>query len=138
MTAGIGTVRYRSRPRFVCLLVALATVRALLAGVSPVTGQRAATAQAAPVVRALPGWAEFQSDCVAGPSPGQGSTPRARRCWAAHLQAAAIVPDYAVDALNAAQAGGNGEAFMVLEDIGNVAIRGAAQGCGLYAQAASE
>jgi hypothetical protein len=67
---------------------------------------------------------------MAGPSPGEGSTPEACVCWETKLQAAAIVPGYAVDVLLAAQAGG-GLRYMEFENVGNVAVSGAARGCGL-------
>jgi hypothetical protein len=86
---------------------------------------------ASPPAAALPGWGEFQRDCVAGPSPSQGSAPEACVCWEWHLQAASVVPGYAVDVLLAAQAG-YGTGWMQDENLaGNVAVYDATQGCGL-------
>jgi hypothetical protein len=108
-------------------------VAALVGLVLVLSGGRTAHTRLAPPVAALsPAWAEFQRDCVSGPSPGQGSSPSGCRCWEAHLEAAAIVPGYAVSVLWAAQAGGDGLAYMVGQNIGNVAVSAAMSGCGLY------
>lgn len=77
---------------------------------------------------ALAGLDSISAGCVAGPSPGQGSTPEACVCWESHLEAVAILPAYAVDVLNAAQVG-QGAAYTVRENIGNVAINNAMNGC---------
>ena len=85
----------------------------------------------APVAALSPAWSGFQADCVAGPAPGQGSTPLACVCWETNLQAAAIQPGYAVDALDAAQVGG-GPAYTVGENLAGGMVGEAMQGCGLY------
>ena len=95
------------------------------------SGSPAHASTPAPVAALSPAWAEFQGDCVAGPSPGQGSTPQACVCWESNLQAAAIVPGYAVDALDAAQVGG-GPAYTVRENLAGGPVGGAMAGCGLY------
>jgi hypothetical protein len=75
---------------------------------------------------------QFHRACIAGPSPGQGSRSQSCLCWETHLQAAAVVPGYALQVLWAAQAGGQGLAYMVGQNIGNVAVSAAMSGCGLY------
>lgn len=87
----------------------------------------------APVAALSPAWSEFQADCVAGPAPGQGSTPQACVCWESNLQAEAIVPAYTVDALNAAQVGG-GAPYTVGENLAGGPVGDAMAGCGLYRQ----
>ncbi len=129
--AGAGIAHFRDGPRpaqFIgpALVVAAVGLVLLLSGGSPARAHAAAP----PLAALSPAWSEFQADCVSGPSPGQGSAPEACVCWESHLQAAGIVPGYAVDALNAAQVGG-GPAYTVLQNIGNLTINNAAQGCGL-------
>jgi hypothetical protein len=51
-------------------------------------------------------------------------------CWESHLEAAAIVPGYAVDALNAAQVGG-GAAYTVGENLAGGPVGWAMASCGL-------
>lgn len=72
---------------------------------------------------------------MAGPSPGQGSTPQARRCWETHLEAVDIYPAYAWDVLDAAQIGGatpsGAGSYTVARNIGSVAVRRAIAGCHL-------
>ncbi|MGO9821957.1 MAG: hypothetical protein ACLPTJ_15090 [Solirubrobacteraceae bacterium] len=131
--AGAGVRQFRTHTNKPVIGAVLA-VAALVGCMLLIPAGSQARAHTAPPVAALsPAWAEFQSDCVSGPAPGQGSTPQACVCWEGNLQAEVVVPGYAVDALNAAQLGG-GPAFTVLQNIGNVAISNAAQGCGLYQQ----
>lgn len=130
--AGAGVRQFRTRTNKPIACTVLAVI-ALAAGVLLIPGSQPPARAAAPVAALSPAWSEFQADCVAGPAPGQGSSPTSCRCWEQNLQAVAIMPDYAVDALDAAQVGG-GPAYMTLENIGNLAISNAAQGCGLYQQ----
>ena len=129
--AGVRQFRKRTNVPYACTVLA---VIALAAGVLLIPGSQPPARAAAPVA-ALPGWQEFQSNCESGPAPGQGSSPASCVCWESNLEAAAILPAFAVDVLNAAQVGG-GPAYMTLENIGNLAIRQAAQGCGLYPEQA--
>ena len=131
--AGAGVRQFRTRTNKPIAYSLLAVV-ALTVCVFAFNGSSSTpVAHAAPVAAYTPAWNEFQADCVAGPAPGQGSTPQACLCWETNLQAVAILPAYAVDALNAAQVGG-GAAYTVPQNLGNLAISNAMQGCGLYTQ----
>ena len=131
--AGAGVARFRDAARPAPFIGAGLLALAFVALVFLLGGGSAAHASTrAPVAALSPAWGEFQADCVAGPAPGQGSTPQACVCWESNLEAAAIVPGYAVDALDAAQVGG-GPAYTVSENLaGDPAIGDAMQGCGLY------
>lgn len=130
--AGAGAVRYIPKPHRRLAWMILVTA-GLLSILFVMSRGSAAHASTRPVVAALPGWAQFQSDCTAGPAPGQGSTPQACVCWEGNLQAEAIQPAYAVDALNAAQVGG-GAAYTVGENLPGGPVGDAMAGCGLYVQ----
>jgi hypothetical protein len=127
--AGAGTARYR-RPCIACFAVLTVTLGALLVGALGTIGGGTARASARPVVAALPGWETFQTDCTSGPSSGQGSSPSACRCWEQHLEAQAILPDYAVGQLNLAQTGA-GDAYTVPENLSGQPVGWAMQGCPL-------
>ncbi len=128
--AGGATAHYRDlRPgRYLPLALLLV---ALVGPFIIFSGARVARVVQAPVAALSPAWSEFQRDCTAGPSPGQGSTPQACLCWESHLQAEAIVPGYAVDELNAAQVGG-GPAYTVPENLAGGPVGSTMAGCGLY------
>lgn len=134
--AGGGAIRYIPKAHKPLAWTILATA-GLISIVLLMSGGSAAHASIrAPVAALSPAWNDFQADCVAGPSPGQGSTPEACVCWETNLRAAAIMPSYAVDALDAAQVGG-GQAFTVGENLGGSALGAAMAGCGLYADQSS-
>jgi hypothetical protein len=128
--AGSGAIRYIPKPQKRLAWTILATAGLLSILLLMSGGSAAHASTRAPVDALSLGWAEFQADCTAGPAPGQGSTPLACVCWEGQLQAAAILPAYAVDALDAAQVGG-GPAFTVGENLGGSALGAAMAGCGL-------
>ena len=129
--AGAGAARYiRKSHRGLAwgVLLAVGFVGLLFI---PGGGSAAHASTRAPVAALSPAWAEFQVDCVAGPSPGQGSAPASCRCWESNLAQAEILPAYAVDALDAAQVGG-GPAYTVGENLSGGMVGDAMEGCGLY------
>ena len=128
--AGGGAILYIARPHKRLAWTILASAGLLSIVVLMSGGNAAHASTRAPVAALSPAWNEFQADCVAGPSPGQGSTPQACICWESNLQAAAIVPAYAVDALDAAQVG-EGPAYTVGENLAGGPVGGAMAGCGL-------
>ena len=129
--AGAGVAHFRNAPRpapFIgagLLVGAFVALAFLLSSGSP-----AHASTPAPVAALSPAWSEFQTDCTAGPAPGQGSTPQACVCWEGQLQAAAILPGYAVDALDAAQVGG-GPSYTVGENLAGGPVGSAMASCGL-------
>jgi hypothetical protein len=129
--AGSGAARYIRKPHRGLAWTILATA-GLLSVVLLMSGGSAAHASTpAPAIAALsPAWNSFQSDCVAGPAPGQGSTPEACVCWEQNLVAAAILPGSAVGAIDAAQVGG-GPAYTVGENLSGGPVGWAMADCGL-------
>lgn len=135
MTAGSGVEHYETSG-WGPLAASSGLLAAVITLVLVLAGGGASQARAAPVRPFSGPWAPFMTTCVAGPSPGQGNAPSACRCWKDRLEAVAIGAADALDILNAAQ-GVGGEAFMVPENIGNVSVNEAMQGCGLYRSGAS-
>lgn len=129
--AGTGAVRYIPKPHKRLAWTILATAGLLSILLLMRGGSAAHSSTRAPVAALSPAWNEFQADCVAGPSLGQGSAPEACVCWEGNLQAAAIQPAYAADALDAAQVGG-GAAYTVSENLAGGPVGSAMNGCGLY------
>ena len=119
--------RFRAASCLACVLAGLV----LIASQIPAPSSQA-IAQTPPTLHLGP-WKAFLAACEAGPSPGQGNTAEACGCWRSNLQKVAVSPDYALDVLNNAEISG-GQAYMVPENIGNVAINQAMNGCGLYTQ----
>ena len=109
-------------------IIALAVVGLAVWLITLIPG--AAQARSAPAAVSGP-WAAFDRECVNGPSPGQGNALSSCECWTRNLQAVAIGPAYALDTLDAADVG-EGAAYTVPENIGNLAINQAMNGCGLY------
>ena len=131
--AGFGPSNFRTLRLAPCMgagLLGVMLIALILLLGSGSTAHATVRASSAPLSVA---WSEFQGDCVAGPSPGQGNAPAACVCWEQNLQAVAILPGYAVDALDAAQVGG-GPAYTVGENLAGGMVGDAMQGCGLYAQ----
>lgn len=128
--AGVRAFRTHTNKPAACTFLVIIGLACL---VLLVPGSNQARAHNAPIAAISPSWAVFGADCEQGPSPGQGNTQSACECWETNLEAAAIQPDYAVDVINAAQVGG-GAAYTVPENIGNVAVATAMQGCDLYPQ----
>lgn len=102
---------------------------AFLGAMATTSGHNVAAAHPAPVA-ALSRRVVFQRLCVAGPPPGPGSSPQACLCWERNLQAQAVLPDYAVGQLDAAQVGG-GAAYTVSENLAGSPVGWAMQGCGV-------
>ena len=85
--AGSGDIRYIPKPHKRLAWAVLASA-GLLGIVLLTSGGSAAHASTrAPVAALSPAWNEFQADCVAGPSPGQGSAPVACVCCERNLKA---------------------------------------------------
>ena len=131
--AGSGAIRYIPKPHKRLAWTVLATAGLLSILLLTSGGSAAHASTRTPVAALSPAWNEFQADCTAGPTPGQGSTPQACVCWEGQLQAEAILPGYAVDALDAAEVGG-GAGYMVPENLAGGMVGDAMQGCGLYTQ----
>jgi hypothetical protein len=77
-------------------------------------------------------WAQFASECTSAPSSESSC-----ECWATHLQAEAVEPDDALDALNAAELAADEVSpptdYAVAEYVSaDNALNQAAQGCGLF------
>ena len=130
--AGVRSFRAHTNTPYACTVLA---VIALAVGVLLIPGSQPPARAAARAAALSPAWNGFQADCTAGPAPGQGSTPSACVCWEGQLQAEAIQPAYAVDALDAAQVGG-GAAYTVGENLSGGPVGSAMAGCGLYQQTA--
>ena len=128
--AGAGIARYRPREHRTAAWAILAAAT-LLTTILLSSGGSAHASTSAPAVAALPGRGQFQAACEQGPSPGQGNTGESCVCWEANLEAAAIMPGYAVDALNAAQVGG-GPAYTVPQNLAGGLLGPAIYGCAPY------
>lgn len=111
-------------------LIAVWVTLLLVGGIVLLVGSGHSSVAATPVAALSPAWATFQDDCTSGPATGQGSAPSACECWERNLQAQAILPDYAVGALNAAQVGG-GQAYTVRQNLAGQPVGWAMRGCAL-------
>ena len=118
-------------PRSLAIIIAGIIAITLIA--TQIPGPTSQALAQTPVTLHLGPWEGFLAACEAGPSPGQGNTAEACGCWRSNLQKAAILPTYALEVLNSAELSG-GQAYMVPENIGNVAINQAMNGCGLYTE----
>lgn len=85
--AGSGAVRYIPKPhkRLAWAVLASAGLLSIVLLMSGGSAAHASTRAPSPPYRRRGN--EFQADCVAGPSPGQGSAPEASVCWERNLKA---------------------------------------------------
>jgi hypothetical protein len=134
--AGSGIEQFR-RVRLAPYLTGPLALAALIGVFVLLSGGRTAHAAPALQVAALsPAWDEFHQLCEQGPSPGQGNSGSACRCWERNLEAEAIVPGYALIDLVNAQVGGP-DGWMVRENLASSAVGAAMGGCGLYEKSGS-